>query len=196
MRVGLFFGSFNPIHRSHVIVARTLKEWAELDEVRFVVTPHNPHKQKANLLDDATRFHLVELALEKREGLLPEPIEFKLSQPNYTVDTLAALTELEPNNEFFLLMGEDNLASFPKWREPERIVELVHLLVYPRPGVTPNPDNPWRKHPKVQFIEGPMMDRSSTAIRHALGLDADPSDDLPSAVANYIKDQGLYQNPS
>ena len=193
-RVGLFFGSFNPIHRSHIIVARTLKDWAGLDEVRFVVTPHNPHKKKANLLDDATRFHLVELALEKREGLSPEPIEFKLPQPNYTVNTLTALTELEPDTEFYLLMGEDNLASFSQWRHPERIIQMVNLLVYPRPGSKVPENSEWLSHPRVKFIEGPMMDRSSTAIRRSLGMDIDPAEDLPSEVANYIKAHGLYQN--
>ena len=123
MKVGLYFGTFNPIHVGHVIIANHLVEYSELDEIWMVVTPHNPHKKKNSLLENHHRYELVYIALEKYPKIKPTDIEFKLPQPNYTVKTLAFIDEKYPQHEFSLIMGEDNLQSFHKWKN----LSLIHI---------------------------------------------------------------------
>jgi nicotinate-nucleotide adenylyltransferase len=122
MKVGLYFGTFNPIHVGHIIIANHLVEYSDLDEVWMVVTPHNPHKKKSSLLANHHRFELVYLALQKYTKIKPSDIEFKLPQPNYTVNTLAHINEKYPQHEFSLIMGEDNLKSFHKWKNYDTIL--------------------------------------------------------------------------
>ncbi|MFZ9733403.1 MAG: nicotinate (nicotinamide) nucleotide adenylyltransferase, partial [Schleiferiaceae bacterium] len=133
MRIGLLFGTFNPVHLSHLLVAERLQKHAHLDEVWLVLTPQNPFKQGEALVDDALRFDMLQLAVAGRSGLVASDVELGLPQPNYTVDTLERLAENYPQHVFSLLMGEDNLAGFSRWRNPERILELAELVVYPRP---------------------------------------------------------------
>ena len=116
MKIGLYFGTFNPIHIGHLIIANHMAEHSDLDQIWLVVTPHNPHKQKNTLLDDYHRLHMVHLATEDFPKIKPSDIEFKLSQPNYTINTLVHLQEKHPDYEFSLIMGEDNLNSFHKWK--------------------------------------------------------------------------------
>ena len=122
MKIGLYFGTFNPIHVGHVIIANHLVEYSELDEIWMVVTPHNPHKKKSSLLANHHRLELVYLALQSHTKIKPSDIEFKLPQPNYTVNTLAHINEKYPQHEFSLIMGEDNLKSFHKWKNFETIL--------------------------------------------------------------------------
>ena len=123
MKVGLYFGTFNPIHVGHIIIANHLVEYSDLDEIWMVVTPHNPHKKKNSLLENHHRYELVYIALQKYTKIKPSDIEFKLPQPNYTVNTLAHINEKYPQHEFSLIMGEDNLQSFHKWKNYETILE-------------------------------------------------------------------------
>mgnify|MGYP000899646264 CR=1 FL=1 len=132
MKIGLYFGTFNPIHIGHMIIANHMAEHSDLDQIWMVVTPHNPHKQKTTLLDDYQRLHMVTLATEDFTKIKPSDIEFKLPQPNYTVNTLAHLEEKYPKHEFALIMGEDNLNSLHKWKNYEVILENHHVYVYPR----------------------------------------------------------------
>ncbi len=132
MKIGLYFGTFNPIHVGHLIIANHMAEHADLDQVWMVVTPHNPLKKKNTLLDDYHRLQMVHLATEDFPKIKPSDIEFKLSQPNYTVNTLVHLQEKYPNYEFSLIMGEDNLKSFHKWKNYEAILENHEIYVYPR----------------------------------------------------------------
>jgi nicotinate-nucleotide adenylyltransferase len=132
MKIGLYFGTFNPIHIGHLIIADYMAEFTDLDQVWMVVTPHNPHKKKATLLDDYQRLHLVHLATEDYPKIKPTDIEFKLSQPNYTINTLVHLQEKYPKNQFALIMGEDNLNSFHKWKNHDVILQHHDLYVYPR----------------------------------------------------------------
>ena len=132
MKIGLYFGTFNPIHIGHLIIANHMAEYSDLDQIWMVVTPHNPLKKKSTLLDDSHRLQMVHLATEDFPKIKPSDIEFKLSQPNYTINTLAHLQEKYPNYEFSLIMGEDNLKSLHKWKNYEVILEHHQIYVYPR----------------------------------------------------------------
>jgi nicotinate-nucleotide adenylyltransferase len=133
VRIGLLLGTFNPVHLSHLLVAERLQKHARLDEVWLVLTPRNPFKQGETLASDAHRFAMLQLAVAGRSGLAASDVELGMPQPNYTVDTLELLATRHPEHQFALLMGEDNLAGFSRWRNPERILELAELVVYPRP---------------------------------------------------------------
>ena len=131
-KIGLYFGTFNPIHIGHLIIANHMVEHSDLDEIWMVVTPHNPFKKKNSLLENHHRFEMVYKATEKYPKIKPSNIEFKLPQPNYTIHTLTHISETFPNNEFCLIMGEDNLKNFHKWKNYEAILEHHHIYVYPR----------------------------------------------------------------
>ncbi|MDG1253223.1 MAG: nicotinate (nicotinamide) nucleotide adenylyltransferase [Schleiferiaceae bacterium] len=193
MKTGLLFGTYNPIHRSHLILAQSLADWKSLDEVWFVVTPHNPHKIKEELLEGKERLHMVRLATAAMPHLLASDFEFSLAQPNYTVDSLLAFQNAFPQRAFYLLMGADNLLSFPRWKSPEAILDMVHILVYPRPETEIPGDNEWMRHPKIHLMDAPLMDRSASEIRERLGMNADAKDDLTPEVAAYIEAQQHYR---
>src|SRR5574343_225068 len=164
MKVGLYFGTFNPIHVGHLIIANHMAEHSDLEQIWMVVTPHNPLKQKNTLLDDYQRLHLVRLATEDYPKIKPTDIEFKLPQPNYTVNTLAHLSEKFPQHEFSLIMGEDNLKSLHKWKNYEYILQHHDIYVYPR--VSEEVENElFKNHPRIQIIDAPVVEISSTVIR-------------------------------
>ena len=131
MKIGLYFGTFNPIHIGHLIIANHMAEHSDLDQIWMVVTPHNPHKKKSTLLDDYHRLYMVHLATDDYPNIQPSDIEFKLTQPNYTVNTLAHLQEKFPKYDFSLIMGEDNLNSLHKWKNYEVILNNHNIYVYP-----------------------------------------------------------------
>jgi len=189
MKIGLFFGSFNPIHNGHLILANHMAEYTDLDQVWLVVTPHNPHKQKESLLDDYERMHMVNLATEDYEKLRPSDIEFKLPQPNYTVNTLAHLTEKFPQHEFSLIMGEDNLRSLHKWKNYGVIVAEFSIYVYPRKGTT----EALPQYPNVRMVDAPIVEISSTFIRKAIAERKNTRPLLPEKVWAHIDQTGLYE---
>lgn len=191
MKVGLYFGTFNPIHIGHLIIANHLAEYSDLDEIWFVITPHSPFKIKSTLLDDYQRLHMVHLATEEYPKLKPSDIEFKLPQPNYTVTTLAYIQEKYPQHEFHLVMGEDNLKSFPKWKNYEVILQHHKLYVYPRISEGNIPDE-LKKHPNILRVEAPIIELSSTFIRQAIKEKKNTTPMLSSAVAAYIEHNLLY----
>ncbi|TRO67491.1 nicotinate (nicotinamide) nucleotide adenylyltransferase [Christiangramia sabulilitoris] len=166
-KVGLFFGTFNPIHTGHLIIANHMAEFSDLDEVWLVVTPHNPHKKKSSLLDNNHRLEMVYKACENYHKLKPSNIEFGLSQPNYTVNTLAHLQEKFPTNDFCLIMGEDNLKSFHKWKNHEVILENHEIYVYPRIS-SGEVKSELTDNPKITKINAPIVEISSTFIRNAI----------------------------
>ena len=190
MKIGLYFGTFNPIHVGHLIIANYLVEFSDLDEVWLVVTPHNPHKQKNTLLNDYHRLELVRLATEDYPKLRPSNIEFNLPQPNYTVDTLVHLEEKYPKHEFSLIMGEDNLNSFHKWKNYEIILERYNIYVYPR--ITSDIEkNQLVNHPRVHKIAAPIIEITSTFIRNGIKQKKNIKPMLPEKVWEYI-DKGLF----
>ena len=191
-KVGLYFGTFNPIHVGHLIIANHMAEYSDLDEVWFVVTPRSPHKQKQSLLDNHHRYELVYRAVEDYPKLKASNIEFKLSQPNYTVHTLAHISEKYPDKEFCLIMGEDNLKSFHKWKNYETILEHHNLYVYPRIGGG-KVKNQFRDHPKVHRVDAPVIQISATLIRDGIKQDKNVATMLPQAVWKYIDEMNFYK---
>ena len=192
MKVGLFFGTFNPIHVGHLTIANHIAEYSDLDQVWFVVTPHSPFKKKNSLLDDHQRLEMVYRATKDYPKLKQSDIEFKLPQPNYTVNTLAHLEEKYPEHEFALIMGEDNLKGFHKWKNYETILENYELFVYPRIAEGKMPSQ-FEGHSKICKVNAPIMEISSTFIRknHALGKNIRPM--LPDPVWNYLDEMNFYR---
>ncbi|HSP11456.1 MAG TPA: nicotinate (nicotinamide) nucleotide adenylyltransferase [Salegentibacter sp.] len=191
-KVGLFFGTFNPIHIGHLIIANHMVEFSDLDEVWLVVTPHNPFKKKSSLLENHHRLEMVYKACEGYENLKPSDIEFGLPQPNYTVTTLAHLREKYPTNEFCPIMGEDNLKSFHKWKNYEVILENHQIYVYPRMA-TGKIQEQFKNHPKITLVSAPIMEISSTFIRQAIKEEKNIKPMLPSAVWDYINLMNFYR---
>lgn len=192
MKIGLYFGTFNPIHVGHLIIANHLAEHSDLDQIWMVVTPHNPHKKKNTLLEDHHRLHMVRLATESYPKIAPSDIEFKLPQPNYTVNTLAHLEEKYPQHEFSLIMGEDNLNALHKWKNYEIILKNHDIYVYPRlnSGLT---ENEFVNHPKIYKIAAPIIEISSTLIRESIKNKKNVIPMLPLPVWDYIDHNLFYK---
>lgn len=191
-RIGLFFGTFNPVHIGHLILANHLLQYSDLSEIWMVVTPHNPFKKKSSLLNNQYRYDMVWQLCEEYPGIRPSDIEFNLPQPNYTVTTLAHLEDKYPQYDFSLIMGEDNLKSFPKWKNYEVILERYQILVYPRysEGET---HSELLDHPKVSVIDAPRIEISSTFIRKAIKEGKDVRPLLPPMVWKYIDEMNFYR---
>ena len=190
MKIGLYFGTFNPIHVGHLIIANHLAENSDLDQIWMVVTPHNPHKQKNTLLDDYQRLEMVRLATSDFIKIKPSDIEFKLSQPNYTVNTLAHLNDKFPKHKFALIMGEDNLNSLHKWKNYEIILENYSIYVYPRTASVAEKSN-FENHKNVHHIQAPVIELSSTFIRDNIKNKKNIIPMLPHKVWMYI-DHNLF----
>ncbi len=192
IKIGLYFGTFNPIHSGHLIIANHMVEHSDLDEIWLVVTPHNPFKNKSSLLDNHHRFEMVYKATENYSKIKPSDVEFKLPQPNYTIYTLAHLTDLYPDKEFSLIMGEDNLKSFHKWKNFETILEHHEIYVYPRIS-DGNPDIPLVNHKKINKIEAPVVQISSTMIRNGIKSGKNIQPLLSKEVWEYIDEMNFYR---
>lgn len=191
-KIGLYFGTFNPIHVGHMIIANHMAEFSALDQIWMVVTPHNPHKTKNTLLDDYKRLEMVFQATEDYPKIKPSDIEFRLPQPNYTVHTLAHLQDKYPQYEFSLIMGEDNLNSLHKWKNHDVILQHHELYVYPRiSGETVNPE--FENHPKIHRVDAPIVEISSTFIRENIKTGKNVRALLPDAVWKYIDHNNLYK---
>jgi nicotinate-nucleotide adenylyltransferase len=190
MKIGLLFGSFNPVHVGHMVIANYMLEFTDLDKLWFVVTPHNPLKKKASLLADHHRLELVNRAIGDNSRMKASDIEFKLPRPSYTVNTLAYLKDKFPKNNFVLIMGTDNLVTLHKWKNYEVLLEQYEIYVYPRPG---DKDLPFRDHPHVNITQAPLMDISSTFIRDAIKKKKDVRYFLPEEVAKYLMEMHFYE---
>jgi nicotinate-nucleotide adenylyltransferase len=192
MKVGLYFGTFNPMHIGHLIIANHIAENSGLDQVWLVVTPHNPHKKKSTLLDDHHRLQMVFLATEDYPKLKPSDIEFKLPQPNYTVHTLAHLQEKFPTHEFSLLMGEDNLNSLHKWKNYEVILKNHDIYVYPRLN-TETIDPEIAASARIHRVDAPVIELSSTFIRESVKNGKNVQPMLPRKVWQYVEHNLFYK---
>lgn len=191
MKIGLFFGSFNPIHVGHLVLANYMLAFNSLNEVWFVVSPQNPLKEKKTLLNQNDRLHLVNLAIEDHPKMKSSTIEFGLPQPSYTIHTLAHLKEKFPSHEFYLIMGSDNLSTFSKWKNYEEILKRYKLLIYPRPEYK---GSDFDTHPNVIFTKAPLIEISSTFIRESIKNKKDVRFFVHPKVWEYIDEMNLYKN--
>jgi len=190
-KTALFFGSFNPIHVGHLIIANTIVQMGEVDELWLVVSPQNPLKERSTLLADHHRLQMARLAVDDNYKLRVCDIEMHLPIPSYTVVTLAALGEKYPDREFCLVMGGDNLLTFNRWRNYEYILENYRILVYPRPGCG---NAPLASHRNVTMVDVPMMDISSSFIRKSIAQGRDVRYLLTDPVYKYLTDMHFYES--
>ncbi len=191
MKVGLFFGSFNPIHTGHLILAHSICEEADLDKIWFVVSPQNPFKEKSSLLHEFDRYDLVQKAIEGDHRFDVSDVEFHMPKPSYTVDTLAHLTETFPSYDFHLIMGEDNLASFHKWKNYEQLLALTSILYYPRENKKTIKEEILNS-PKVNKVDASLLQISSTYIRAKIKDGKSIKYLVPDKVAELINEKGFY----
>lgn len=191
MKIGLFFGSFNPIHMGHLIIANLMAETTDLKKVWFVVSPQNPFKPSKGLLHEFDRYDMVRAAIFNNFNLEVSDIEFHLPKPSYTIHTLVHLHEKFPDKEFKIIMGEDNLASFVRWKNYERILEDYGLYVYRRPNVQLSE---LHTHPNVTFVEAPLLDISATFIRNCIRNKQSVRYLVPDVVEEMIRAKGFYQD--
>lgn len=190
MKTGLFFGSFNPVHVGHMIIANHIVQYTDLKEVWMVVSPHNPLKNMASLAKDSDRYHLVQLAIGDNPKIKASNIEFSLPAPSYTIDTLTHIKEKYPKREFALIMGGDNLLSIDKWKNYKLLMDNHDIYVYRRPGFQIGIHS---SHPRVKIVENvPMMDISATFIRNAIKEKKSVQYLLPDSVFNYLEGSNIY----
>lgn len=190
MKVGLFFGSFNPVHIGHMIIANYMASQTDLDRVWMVLTPQNPFKSQASLAKDYDRLHLLKLSIDNNPLLEASNIEFSLPKPSYTIDTLTYLKEIHPNKEFALIMGGDNLSSFHKWKNHELIIRDHEIYVYRRPSHT---HEKWENHPKVKIHDAPLMQISASYIRKCIKSGHSVKYLVTDTVYDYLNNSRLYK---
>lgn len=191
MKIGLFFGSFNPIHVGHLIIAESALNTGKLDRIWFVVSPQNPFKKKSSLLGEYDRFRMVEMAIESHPDMSASNVEFMLSKPSFTVDTLLHLREKYPSYDFSLIMGEDNLDHLHKWKNFEAILNNYTIHCYPRIGST---GAGFAQYPQVNKFEMPYLDISATAIRSLLAEKKSTRFMVTEKVYDYIVKNQFYED--
>jgi nicotinate-nucleotide adenylyltransferase len=190
MKIGLYFGSFNPIHMGHMILAQTALNETPLQSIWFVVSPQNPFKQKKNLLSEYDRLRMVELAVESNDGLQASNVEFALPKPSYTIDTLTHLRDRYRSYEFSLIMGQDNLQHLHKWKNHEALLNYYPIYVYPRQTAQASQ---FDHHPNVHLFESPLLNISASYIRQTLKAGKSVRYLVPEEVNEYIEQKGIYR---
>ncbi len=188
--IGIYSGSFNPIHHGHVMLANYLVEFSDLDELWFVVTPQNPLKKKEDLLDDDERLKMVQLAIGDDPRIRVSDIEMHLPTPSYTINTLTALSEQYPDSEFIFICGMDSLQNLKHWREYQRILDNYELLVFPREGYD---GGELVNYPSVTVLKTPILEISSTFIRQCVKEGRDVRHFMPEKAFTYMKENRFYE---
>jgi len=189
-KTGLYFGTFNPIHSGHLMIANYMTEFTDLKEVWFVVTPQNPLKEKSSLLKDNLRLYMVNLAIEDYNKFKACDIEFKLPKPSYTTNTLAYLKEKYPTKEFVLIMGSDNLETICSWKNYQNILDNYEIYAYPRPASN---GGGLKNNTNVKFVDAPLIEISSSFIRKSLKEKKDVRFYLTEKVYEHIKEMHFYE---
>ncbi|MBI2280962.1 MAG: nicotinate-nucleotide adenylyltransferase [Bacteroidetes bacterium] len=202
MNIGLYFGTYNPIHVGHLIIANYMVEFTDLDQVWLVVSPQNPLKKKSTLLEDYHRYAMVEMAVFDNDKLKASNIEFKLPQPSYTINTLTYLKEKHPKHQFSLIMGEDNLRTFHKWKNYEQILENHEIYVYPRALTeqeriemieSASVENSFSNKKNIIVCDAPLMKISASFIRDAIKNKKDTRYLLTEVVYKYVQEMNFYK---
>ena len=191
MKIGLYFGTFNPIHVGHLIIANHFAEHTDLDQVWCIVTPQNPFKTKQSILDNRQRLHMVHLATQDYPKIKPSAIEFDLKQPNYTINTLVYLEEKHPEHTFALIMGEDNLVSLPKWKNSSIILDQYPIYVYPRTLNSGTPSHDIEGN--IHKVDAPIIEISSSFIRSAIQSKKNIRPLIPETVWTYLDEMNFYK---
>jgi len=192
-KIGLFFGSFNPIHIGHLILANYIVEYTDLEEVWFVVSPQNPFKSKSQLLDEYNRLEMVNLATEKYPKLKVSDIEFKLPRPSYTIDTLTYLHEKFPDIYFCLIMGEDILKSLPKWKNSDLLIKNHEIIVYPRLFEGRETPEKYIQNKNIHRINAPVIELSASEIRKMIKEGKNVRPMLPIEIFDYLDGSNFYK---
>jgi len=189
VKVGLYFGSFNPVHIGHLAIANYILEFTELEQIWFVISPQNPFKEKKSLLNDYHRFELLYRAISENNNYRVSDIEFKLPKPSYTIDTLVFLTEKYPTHQFSLVMGSDNISNFHKWKNFDKILEYHKIYVYPRNNYL---GCQFDNHEKVQFVNAPQIEISSSFIRKSISQGTELPFFMPQKAYDYMREMNFY----
>lgn len=192
-KIGLFFGSFNPIHIGHLILANYILENSDMDELWFVVSPQNPFKDKKSLLTDHNRLDMVQLAVKNYPKMRASNVEFSLPKPSYTIDTLTYLKEKYPNYSFALIMGEDNLDSLSKWKNSEKLMSEYQIIVYPRTFEGEKKDSEYLQHENISMVNAPIIELSATEIRNMIKEGKNVRPMLPPEVFEYLDGSSFYK---
>ncbi|WP_175620713.1 nicotinate (nicotinamide) nucleotide adenylyltransferase [Chryseobacterium schmidteae] len=192
-KIGLFFGSFNPIHIGHLILANYILENSDMNELWFVVSPQNPFKEKKSLLNDHNRLDMVELAIRNYPDMRASNVEFSLPTPSYTIDTLTYLKEKYPDYSFSLIMGEDNLGSLHKWKNADILVKDHHIIVYPRVFEGDKKSSKYTDHENISLIKAPVIELSATEIRNMIQQGKNVRPMLPPEVFEYLDGSSFYK---
>lgn len=192
-KIGLFFGSFNPIHIGHLILANYILENSDMDELWFVVSPQNPFKEKKSLLKDHNRLDMVQLAVKNYPKMRASNVEFSLPTPSYTIDTLAYLQEKHSECSFSLIMGEDNLNGLHKWKNSDILIKNNHIIVYPRVFDEEKRDSEYLQHENISMIKAPVIELSATEIRNMIKEGKNVRPMLPPEVFEYLDGSSFYK---
>ncbi len=192
-KIGLFFGSFNPIHIGHLILANYILENSDMDELWFVVSPQNPFKDKKELLNDHNRLDMVQLAVKNYPNMRASNVEFSLPKPSYTIDTLTYLHEKYPEYSFSLIMGEDNLDSLHKWKNADILIKNHHIIVYPRVFDGAKKDSEYLRHDNISLVKAPIIELSATEIRNMIKEGKNVRPMLPPEVFEYLDGSSFYK---
>ena len=190
MKIGLYFGSFNPIHIGHLAIANYIVEFSDIEQLWFMVSPQNPLKQQATLLADHHRYEMVYLAIEEYPKFRASNFEFSLPKPSYTINTLTHLQEKYPMHEFVLIMGSDSLETLHKWKNYELLLEKYSIIVYPRPDYK---KCEFENHPHVSMFEAPLMEISASFIRNSIKSGKNIKAFLPPKVWEYMDEMNFYR---
>lgn len=192
-KVGLFFGSFNPIHIGHLILANYILENSDMHELWFVVSPQNPFKEKKSLLNDHNRLDMVQLAIQNYPKMRASNVEFSLPTPSYTIDTLTYLKEKYPDITFALIMGEDNLSGLHRWKNSAKLIESHQIIVYPRLFEDQKPTSELLQHPNISLVSAPVIEISATEIRNMIRAGKNVRPMLPAEVFEYLDGSAFYR---
>ncbi|UZT96812.1 nicotinate (nicotinamide) nucleotide adenylyltransferase [Chryseobacterium fluminis] len=192
-KTGLFFGSFNPIHIGHLILANYILENSDMEELWFVVSPQNPFKDKKSLLKDHNRLDMVQLAVKNYPQMRASNAEFALPQPSYTIDTLTYLHEKYPDYSFSLIMGEDNLEGLHRWKNSDTLIKNHHIIVYPRIFEGKKTDSEYLQHDHISLVKAPVIELSATEIRNMIKEGKNVRPMLPPEVFEYLDGSSFYK---
>ena len=190
-KIGLFFGTFDPVHNGHLRIAKYITEEKLADKVWLVVTPENPIKVGSKISSFNHRFNMTKIATEKYDNIIPSDLEVNLKKPNYTIDTLEYISNKLKDIEFSLIIGEDNYKIFDTWKDYKKIISNYKILIYPRKGTLK--ENLHIINENTMYIGGPRIDLSSTNIRNIVSKKSDPKDLISTKVMEYINSNKLYQ---